>query len=235
MSVIITIVIVSTTTSLVSLHCTASPNNHVAYCSSTISQRTFRLLRLTHIQISVRGTICYPVPVHLLITLCVCCMCTRTYQQVIIDVVVFFGIHSIHPRIMLPSIPPPSQSVRSLIKCGLCGYFCPCPRDTQNIQARDCCQKCRIWGVGKGGEDTLQWTHNPGDPHRQSLNRASQYERWARRVSASPASCSAATDCACHGACRIQSVRCPTSDSHCCPGHCLRPSHDHWVAPPYGN
>lgn len=71
MSVVITIVIVSTTTSLVSLHCTASPNNHVAYCSSTISQRTFRLLRLTHIQISVRGTICYPVPVHLLITLCV--------------------------------------------------------------------------------------------------------------------------------------------------------------------
>lgn len=74
MSVIIIIVIVSTTTSLVSLHCTASLNNHVAYCSSTISQRTFRLFRLTHIQISVRGTICYPVPVHLLITLCVCCM-----------------------------------------------------------------------------------------------------------------------------------------------------------------
>lgn len=135
MFVIIIIVIVSTTTSLVSLHCSASLNNHVAYCFSTISQRTFRLLRLTHIQISVRGTICYPVGRSgSLINHFVCCMCTRTYQQVIIDVVVFFGIHSIHPRIMLPSIPP-SQSVRSLIKFRFCGYFCPCPRDTQKKSA----------------------------------------------------------------------------------------------------
>lgn len=229
MFVIIIIVIVSTTTSLVSLHCTASLNNHVAYCFSTISQRTFRLLRLTHIQISVRGTICYPVPVHLLITLCVLYVQTNISasnhrrRRLLWD--------PLHPSPNHAPIPP-SQSVRSLIKFRFCGYFCPCPRDTQKIRRipRDCCQKCRIWGIGKGGR-----THIPGDPHRQSLNRASLCERWARRVSTSLASCSAATDCVCHGACRTQSVRCPLSDSHCCPGHCPRPSRDHWAAPPYGN